>query len=91
MNLIEKWAQRLEEKAKRIRQESAARVAATQLVVEFVTDGARFRAISEAGPNGTIRIDDERGLCPRYIHWGASAGKTLAQAVDEAFSPPTVD
>lgn len=91
MSLIEKWTKQLEEKAKRIRQESAARVAATQLVVEFVTDGARFQAISEAGPNGTIRIDDERGLCPQYIHWGVSAGKTLAQAVDEALRPPPVD
>jgi hypothetical protein len=44
----------------------------------------RLDAIERMGPNGTIRIDDEHGLCPRYIHWGGSTGLTIRDAIDIA-------
>lgn len=47
-------------------------------------DAARILAIEGMGPNGTIRIDDESGLAPRYIHWGGSTGLTLREAIDAA-------
>lgn len=44
----------------------------------------RLDAIERMGPNGTLRIDDEHGLCPRYIHWGGSTGLSLRDAIDAA-------
>lgn len=47
-------------------------------------DRARLDAVERMGPNGTLRIDDERGLAPRYIHWGGSTGLTIRDAIDIA-------
>lgn len=50
----------------------------------------RLDAIERMGPNGTIRVDDEFGVCPRYIHWGGSTGLTLRDAIDVAIDAAAI-
>jgi hypothetical protein len=47
-------------------------------------DTARLDWLQASGLNGTVRLDDKNGVCPQYIHWGASPDITLREAIDDA-------
>ena len=82
---MERWQAREARLEDEMKKEYAAHLEGVAKAI--FADAERLRAIESMGPNGTIRIDDERGLAPRYIHWGGSTGLTLRKAIDKAKEP----